>query len=112
MHELSLCQNAVEIIEQQARQNGASKVTGVWLEVGVLACVEESALRFGFDIACRDTLAEGCALHILHKPAQAWCWNCSQSVEITRHDECPLCHCPTLHIEHSEGVQIKSIEVE
>ncbi|AGN85754.1 hydrogenase maturation nickel metallochaperone HypA [Enterobacter sp. R4-368] len=112
MHELSLCQNAVEIIEQQARQNGAQRVTGVWLEVGALACVEESALRFGFDIACRETLAQGCTLHILHKPAQAWCWNCSQTVEAERHDECPLCHCPTLHIERSDGVQIKSIEVE
>ncbi|MGY5955410.1 hydrogenase maturation nickel metallochaperone HypA [Kosakonia sp. BK9b] len=112
MHELSLCQNAVEIIEQQARQHGASRVTGVWLEVGALACVEESALRFGFDMACRDTLAQGCELHIILKPAQAWCWNCSQTVEVTRYDECPRCHCPTLHIERSEGVQIKSIEVE
>ncbi len=45
MHELSLCQNAVEIIEQQARQNGASKVTGVWLEVGALCGGECAAFR-------------------------------------------------------------------
>lgn len=112
MHELSLCLNAVEIIEQQARLNGAQRVTGVWLEVGALACVEESALRFGFAIACRETLAQGSELHIIHKPAQAWCWNCNQTVETTRYDECPLCHAPTLHIAQTDGVQVKSIEVE
>ncbi|WP_039056982.1 hydrogenase maturation nickel metallochaperone HypA [Enterobacter sp. Bisph1] len=112
MHELSLCLNAVEIIEQQARKNGAQRVTGVWLEVGALACVEESALRFGFSIACRETLAQDCELHIIHKPAQAWCWTCSQAVAAERYDECPLCHCPTLHIAQNEGVQVKSIEVE
>lgn len=112
MHELSLCLNAVEIITQQARRSGAQRVTAVWLEVGALACVEENALRFGFDIACRETLAQGCQLHIIHKPAQAWCWNCSTWVEVTRHDECPQCCRPTLHIERTDGVQIKSIEVE
>lgn len=112
MHELSLCLNAVEIITQQAQRSGAQRVTAVWLEVGALACVEEGALRFGFDMACRETLAQGCQLHIIHKPAQAWCWNCSARVEVTRHDECPQCRRPTLHIERSDGVQIKSIEVE
>ncbi len=52
MHELSLCQSAVEIIQQQAEQHGVARVTGVWLEIGA-PCVEERAVRFSFDIACR-----------------------------------------------------------
>jgi Zn finger protein HypA/HybF involved in hydrogenase expression len=36
MHELSLCQNLVEILQQQAQQHGAKRVTGVWLELGRL----------------------------------------------------------------------------
>jgi hydrogenase nickel incorporation protein HypA/HybF len=36
MHELSLCQNLVEILQQQAQQHGAKRVTGVWLELGAL----------------------------------------------------------------------------
>ncbi len=54
MHELSLCQSAVEIIQQQAEQHGVARVTGVWLEIGALSCVEERAVRFSFDIACRE----------------------------------------------------------
>lgn len=42
MHELSLCQSAVEIIQQQAEQHGVARVTGVWLEIGALSCVESA----------------------------------------------------------------------
>lgn len=48
MHELSLCQSAVEIVQQQAEQHGVKRVTGVWLEIGALSCVEESAVPFQF----------------------------------------------------------------
>lgn len=34
MHEITLCQRAIELIENYARQNKAHRVTGVWLEVG------------------------------------------------------------------------------
>ncbi len=37
MHEITLCQRAVELIESHARQHAARRVTGVWLEVGVFS---------------------------------------------------------------------------
>ncbi|MHA6496590.1 hydrogenase/urease maturation nickel metallochaperone HypA, partial [Escherichia coli] len=40
MHELSLCQSAVEIIQRQAEQHDVKRVTAVWLEIGALSCVE------------------------------------------------------------------------
>lgn len=63
-HEITLSQRALEIIEQQAQQAGARRVTGVWLKVGAFSCVEASALTFCFELVCRGTLAEGCELHI------------------------------------------------
>ena len=72
MHELSLCQSAVEIIQRQAEQHDVKRVTAVWLEIGALSCVEESAVRFSFEIVCHGTVAQGCDLHIVYKPAQAW----------------------------------------
>lgn len=76
MHELSLCQSAVEIIQRQAEQHDVKRVTAVWLEIGALSCVEESAVRFSFEIVCHGTVAQGCDLHIVYKPA-SWCWDCS-----------------------------------
>nr|WP_318384395.1 hydrogenase maturation nickel metallochaperone HypA [uncultured Enterobacter sp.] len=113
MHELSLCQNALAIVLEQAAQHRARRVTGVWLEVGALACVEETALRFSFDAVCRHTQAQGCELHITHSAAQAWCWDCSASVTVMQHDApCPLCQGVRLHMQSGDALRVKSIEVE
>lgn len=113
MHELSLCQSAVEIIQRQAEQHDVKRVTAVWLEIGALSCVEESAVRFSFEIVCHGTVAQGCDLHIVYKPAQAWCWDCSQVVEIHQHDaQCPLCHGERLRVDTGDSLIVKSIEVE
>lgn len=40
MHEITLCQRALELIEQQAAKHGAKRVTGVWLKIGAFSCVE------------------------------------------------------------------------
>lgn len=113
MHELSLCQSAVEIIQQQAAQHGVNRVTGVWLEIGALSCVEESAVRFSFEIVCQHTVAQGCELHIEYRLAQAWCWDCSRAVEITQHDaRCPQCDGANLRVDTGDSLRVKSIEVE
>lgn len=113
MHEISLCLSTLDLIETQARLNGAKRITAVWLEIGALSCIEESALRFSFDAASRETLAANCQLHINYLPAQAWCWECSASVQIERHDAgCPHCGSHALQVESGDSMQVKQIEVE
>ncbi|PVZ87836.1 hydrogenase maturation nickel metallochaperone HypA [Serratia sp. S1B] len=113
MHEISLCLSTMELIEQQARQHGAKRVTAVWLEIGALSCIEEQALRFSFASASRHTLADGCQLRLSYQPAQAWCWDCSASVYIEQHDAgCPQCGGHTLRVESGESLRLKQIEVE
>ncbi len=82
MHEITLCQRTLELIEQQAVQNHAKRVTGVWLKVGAFSCVEPSALHFCFELVCRGTLAEGCELHIEEQQAECWCGQCQQYVTL------------------------------
>lgn len=113
MHEISLCYSALELIEQQARQHGATRVTEVWLEIGALSCIEEDALRFCFASVCRQTMAEGCQLHIRVLPAQAWCWTCGIQVAVARHGAgCPLCGGYHLRVENGDELQIKQLAVE
>ncbi|KFK96424.1 MULTISPECIES: hydrogenase maturation nickel metallochaperone HypA [unclassified Serratia (in: enterobacteria)] len=113
MHEISLCLSTMELIEQQARQHGARRVTAVWLEIGALSCIEEHALRFSFASASRQTLAEGCQLHLSYQPAHAWCWDCSTRVAVERHDAgCPHCGGHALRIENGESLRLKQLEVE
>lgn len=112
MHELSLCQNLVEILQQQARLHNAKRVTGVWLALGSHACVEESALQFSFEIACQGTCAQGCQLHLAIRPSSAWCWTCEKSVDITQEDVCPHCQSPSVQREINNEMQITGIEIQ
>lgn len=114
MHEITLCQRALEIVEQQAAQNGARRVTGVWLKVGAFSCVEQSALTFCFELVCRGTIAEGCALHIEEQTAECWCPDCQQYVHLLSQHvrRCPQCQSNELRIVADDGLQIQRIEID
>lgn len=46
MHEMSLCENLVQIIEQQAEIENFHRVRTVFLDIGVFAGVEIDSLHF------------------------------------------------------------------
>ncbi|BDH47709.1 protein HypA [Salmonella enterica subsp. enterica serovar Choleraesuis] len=114
MHEITLCQRALEIIEQQAQLHGAQRITGVWLEVGAFSCVESSAMEFCFELVCRDTIAEGCQLHLSQQDAECWCPECQDYVTLlsSKVKRCPRCQCDRLRISGDESLQIKRLEIE
>ncbi len=113
MHELSLCEGIVQILEQQAGVQDFRRVKQVWLEIGALSGVEVDAMRFCFDVVCRDTLADGAALHIIELPGRAWCLPCGKTVAITaRHEPCPDCGGYQLQVTGGDEMRIKELEVE
>jgi hydrogenase nickel incorporation protein HypA/HybF len=113
MHELSLCEGVLQVLEDQAESQHFSRVKTVWLEIGSLAGVEIEAMRFGFDVVIRDSLAEGARLEIIEVPGQAWCLDCAAAVEIRqRYDECPRCGGYQLQVTGGDQMRIKELEVE
>ena len=113
VHELSLCAGIVDVLREQAQVQDYARVRTVWLEVGELAGVEVEALRFGFDVATRGTLAEGAALEIVPVPGSAWCLPCARAVAThRRYDPCPRCGSHQLQITGGEELRIKELEVE
>ena len=92
MHEMSLCEGILRVIEDQAAVQHYRKVKAVWLEVGALAGVEVEALRFGFDVVMRDSIASDARLEVVDVPGQAWCMVCMKNVTVRqRFDACPEC---------------------
>lgn len=113
MHEMSLCEGIVQVLEAQARAQSFSRVKAVWLEIGALAGVEIEALRFCFDVVCRDTLAEGADLYIDEIPGQGWCMNCAKSVPVRRrYDPCPHCGGYQVQVTGGDQMRIRELEVE
>lgn len=112
MHEMSLSQGMLEIIQDQATANSFHRVKVVRLEIGALSCVEPAALEFCFDSVTRGTLAEGATLDVKKVPGRAWCWDCSQGIDIEqRGDPCPRCSGYRMQIRSGDEMKIKELEV-
>ena len=111
VQELALCESVLELIEEQARVQRDTRVNTVWLEVGSLAAVEIEALRVGFDVVTRGSLAEGAALEIREIPGRARCLCCGESHEIAaRGEACP--RCGSYRSQLIDGAQIRVQELE
>ena len=113
MHEMSLCEGVLQILEDEAQKQGFERVKAVWLEIGELSSVEPEAMLFSFDAVTRDSLADGAALNIIRVPGQAWCMKCSKPVNVKqRFDACPDCGSYQLQVTGGEEMRIKELEVE
>ena len=112
MHEISICENILETLEEQAKAQAFSQVEVVRLEIGPLAGVELEALRFGFDVVMEGTLADGSTLEIIETKAEALCEQCAVTVTINqRYDGCPNCNHYPLKITSGDEMRIKDLEV-
>ncbi len=112
MHEISLCESVLQVLEDHAKRQGFEKVKTVWLEIGGLSGVELDAMRFGFDAVTRGTLADHARLEIIEVPGQAWCMQCGKKVPLKqRFDACPDCGGYQLQVTGGEEMRIKELEV-
>ncbi len=113
MHEMSICESIVNVIEQQAVAQGFSRVKCVRLEIGPLAGVELEALRFCFDVVCKGGLAEGAVLEVIEVAINAWCMQCAEKTDVKqRYDPCPKCGSHQVQITGGDELRIKEMEVE
>lgn len=112
MHEMSLAESILQIVQDTARANRAVQVKAVVLELGALSHVELDSLRFCFDAVTRGTLAEDAALEIDATPGRAWCMPCGQTVVLDRiGDACPRCGSYQLQVTQGDQMRVREIEV-
>jgi hydrogenase nickel incorporation protein HypA/HybF len=110
MHEMSIAESVLGIVEETARAGGLGRVTEVRLEIVRLAAVEVSALRFCFDAVTRHSLAEGAALEIEEPTGEAWCFACCTTVPLSaRLDPCPACGGSRLQVTGGTDMRVKDI---
>ncbi|HFD31929.1 MAG TPA: hydrogenase maturation nickel metallochaperone HypA [Gammaproteobacteria bacterium] len=113
MHEMSLCEGVLQIIESEAAKQNFTQVKRVILEVGTLSGVEIKALEFAFDVVMKGSIAEQARLEIIELEAQAWCMQCAKSVTIKqRYDACPTCGSYQLQVSSGDEMRIKELEVD
>ena len=102
----------MQVLEEQAPQQGFSQVKTVWLEIGELAGVELESMRLCFEVITRGTLADKARLEIIELPGEAWCEPCAKTVRLQRRfDGCPDCGGYQLQVSAGDEMRIKELEV-
>ncbi len=112
MHEVGIMQEAVRMAIETATEKKAGRVRGVRLRVGSMSGAVPDALRFAFDMVCRDTMAEGATLDIETVPAACWCAACQ--AEFTCEDflpECPRRGAISSELRRGRELELASVEV-
>ncbi len=112
MHEMSLAEGVLQLIEDAARAQEFARVTAVWLEIGQLAGVEVEAMKFCFDAVTRGSLAEGARLEIIATPGSGWCMQCSLTVPLAEvFGACPQCGRHQVQVTGGTEMRVKELEV-
>ncbi len=113
MHEMSLAESMLQIIENAARSQDFRRVKVVWVEIGRLSCVEPEALRFAFEAVTDGSIAHGALLEIVEISGQGVCMECSAEATITaRHEACPACGSHKVRVTGGEDMRVRELEVE
>jgi hydrogenase nickel incorporation protein HypA/HybF len=92
MHEVSVMQSVIAMVQQEQTRHAFARVTMIRLSLGALGAAEPQALRFCFDAVTAGTIAEGARLEIEIIPGAGWCADCRCSVTLDeRFGACPVC---------------------
>lgn len=113
MHEMSLAEGVLQLVEETAQREKAQRVKLVVLEIGLLSSVEPDALRFCFEAVTQGSVAQGATLEIIQTPGAGWCTPCGVRVAMSElYGECP--QCGSYQVQPTEGIEmrVKEIEIE
>jgi len=113
MHEMSLAEGVLQLVEDTARRENAQRVKLVVLEIGQMSSVEPEALKFCFEVVTRGSLADGAALEIAEVPGAGWCMQCAATVPMRElFGACPNCGSYQVQATGGTEMRVKEIEIE
>lgn len=113
MHEMSLAESILQIVEDAAAKQGFKRVSEVRLEIGALAGVEPEALTFCLDVVFRGSVAAGARVELERLPGQGFCLDCGETVPVmARYDACPKCGGYQVQATGGTEMRVKDLLVE
>ncbi|MGB4911753.1 MAG: hydrogenase maturation nickel metallochaperone HypA [Candidatus Dechloromonas phosphoritropha] len=113
MHEMSLAEGVLQLVEETAMRESAQRVKLVVLEIGRLSSVEPEALRFCFEAVVAGSIVHGAVLEIVDVPGAGWCMPCGESVAMDEvFGACPRCGSYQLQPTSGTEMRVREIEIE
>ena len=115
MHELSIAQNIIAIVEEEMKKHSDNgTIKKILFKAGRMNAIIPESLKFGFDILKKDKdIVSKAELDIEEIPLRVKCKNCGSESNL---DEpafcCPECYSPDVEIISGKEMWIESIELE
>jgi hydrogenase nickel incorporation protein HypA/HybF len=113
MHEMSIAEGILQIVEDAAAKQGFKRVTEVRLEIGALSGVEVDALSFCLDVVLKDSVADGARVELEKMPGRGYCLDCGETVLVNAlYEACPLCGSYQVQATGGTEMRVKDLLVE
>jgi hydrogenase nickel incorporation protein HypA/HybF len=113
MHELSIAQNILEIVQQSVPKGQETAVRKIRIRIGQLSGVVPDSLDFCFGVMVNDTPMNRASLDIERVPTVSRCRDCAQGFQIEGMAfECPACRSSNLELISGRELEVAEIELE
>ena len=113
MHELSIVEGILEAVIPEVEKYNVNKVLSIKRRIGELSGVVPECINYYFDIASRDTVAEGAKIVIEKVPVTIKCPDCGYDGVIKiGHFKCPECGGTGFKIISGKEYYVDSVEAE
>jgi len=113
VHELSLAENILEIVEAERAGRRFSRVHVIRLRAGALSGIDPEALRLAMESVCEGTCAAEAAVEIDAEPRIVTCRRCGATMPgDVGPAACASCGSIDLELAGSSGLDIVSLEVD
>lgn len=113
MHEMSIAQSLVAILQEEMAKHGAASLRSVRLSIGEMSAIVPESLSFCFEIIIQGTPLEGAKLVMDRIPLKGYCPKCDKTFDIKDFVFlCPDCASTTIETIEGQGLSIVEMEVE
>jgi hydrogenase nickel incorporation protein HypA/HybF len=113
MHELSVTEGLIKIVDEEAKSRNIKQVSGINLVIGDLTSIIDDSVQFYFNILSKGTAAAGAVLSFKRIAAEFSCRTCGNIFEQQSCGyKCPKCGGKGIIVNKGQEFYIESIEVE
>ena len=113
MHELSIAQSIIKVVEKSLPSEFTGTVSTVHLSIGKLSGIELDALTFAFSIIRKESLLPMAELYVEIINGKAVCNSCNKEFECNEFGKaCPYCNNTLVTIIGGKDMKVNRISVD
>jgi len=113
VHELTLCEALLDMIDDEKRRRGFARLRRLKLEIGRFGCVDPDALVYAFEVTTRGGWLDGAKIEVDRPPGQVICLDCKVTAQVDdRFAACPNCGGERLLPVGGDELKLVEIEIE